>query len=385
MTAIKELFMLSPDIVFLNHGSFGACPRPVFEVYQEWQRRLEVQPVRFITRELPQYLQNARHALGQYVNVDKDDLVFVPNATFGVNVVARSIKLGPGDEVLATDHEYGACDNVWRFLSQKRGFQYRQQSIPLPVTSQAEIEELFWQGVTDHTKVIFISHITSPTALTLPIKAICRRAREMGILTLIDGAHALGQIDLDLMDIDPDFYTSNAHKWLCSPKGSAFLYTRRDMQSLIEPLVIGWGWGKNGDTFYGSDYLDSLQWLGTNDLSAYLSIPAAIQFLSENNWTCVRDRSHKLVGQALRRVCDMTGLAVPYPDNEGFYHQMAAIPVPPSIDLPSLKVRLYGEYRIEIPPTRWKDQQFLRISIQGYNDQSDIDILIEALHNLINS
>jgi isopenicillin-N epimerase len=220
MNNLRAFFQLDPDVVFLNHGSFGATPLPVFAVYQEWQRRLERQPVLFLGRELGDYLQAAREVFGRYVNSSAADLVFVPNATYGVNVVARSLDLGPGDEVLTTNHEYGACNNIWGFLSRKQGFSYVEQPIPLPVKSDEEIVEQFWRGVTPYTKVIFMSHITSPTAVTFPIAAICQRAREAGILTVIDGAHAPGQLPLDMAAIGADFYTGNAHKWLCSPKGA---------------------------------------------------------------------------------------------------------------------------------------------------------------------
>jgi isopenicillin-N epimerase len=380
---MKELFLLDPNVVFLNHGSFGACPRSVFEEYQLWQRRLEWQPVHFISQVLPRQLQTARQRLGQYLNVDKDDLVFVPNATFGVNVVARSLRLGPGDEVLATDHEYGACDHIWQFLSQKQGFEYRRQAVTVPVATPATIVEQFWQGVTSHTKAIFMSHITSPTALHLPATEICRRASEQGILTIIDGAHTLGQIPLDLAAIGADFYASNAHKWLCAPKGSAFLYTRPERQHLVEPLVVGWGWGDDRAATYGSDYLDYLQWLGTNDLAAYLAVPAAMSFQEEHDWPAVRQRCHALAGQALQRIGELTGLPPIYPDAAGLYHQMVVAPLPAIADLAALKARLVDEFAVEVPLIQWQGRQFIRISVQGYNDQEDIDRLLTALGQLL--
>jgi isopenicillin-N epimerase len=193
---IKDLFLLDPLVIFLNHGSFGACPRPVFESYQDWQRRLERQPVHFLGVELDDYLFKARQVLAEFFHTSVDDLVYVPNATFGVNIVAQSLDLNPGDEILSTDQEYGACDLTWKFVCQRSGAAYRQQPIALPVKSSQEIVHQLWQGVTPHTRVIFLSHITSPTALTLPVRLICERARAAGILTVIDGAHAPGQIDL---------------------------------------------------------------------------------------------------------------------------------------------------------------------------------------------
>ncbi|MCA9951553.1 MAG: aminotransferase class V-fold PLP-dependent enzyme, partial [Anaerolineales bacterium] len=351
--------------------------------YQAWQRRLEWQPVQFLINDLAGYLENARAALGQFINAVPGDIAYIPNATFGLNVVARSLDLGPGDAVLTTNHEYGACDNIWRFLSQKRGFQTVSQPIPLPVTSADTIVEQFWQAVTPQTKVIFVSHITSSTALTLPVEMLCKRARAAGILTIVDGSHALGQIPLDMTALDADFYFSNAHKWLCAPKGSAFLYARHDKQPLIEPLVVGWGWGANRTLTFGSDYLDYMQWLGTNDLSAYLSVPSAIQFQQDHEWTAVRQRCHQLLQQAQQRLCEITGLASIYPDEAGFYHQMASIPLPQIDDLLALKHSLLADYRIEVPLVTWNGRHFIRISVQAYNNQADIDHLINALQELL--
>ena len=379
MTNLKEKFLLDPNVVFLNHGSFGATPRPVFEAYHEWQRRLEWQPVQFLGTDLAQYLAEARAALAAYVKADPANLAYVPNATFGVNVVARSLPLGPGDEVLTTDHEYGACDNAWRFLSQERGFEYVVRSVEMPASTPTAIIDQLWQGVTPRTKVIFLSHITSPTALCLPVAEICARARAANILTVVDGAHALGQIPLDMATLGADFYTSNGHKWLCSPKGSAFLYAHPQAQHLLQPLVISWGWGPAKTFTFGSDFLDYLQWLGTDDVSAYLSVPAAIDFQAEHDWPTVRQACHALVRQALDRINALTGLPPMYPHDAGFYHQMGIAALPHQADLPAFKNALLQRHRIEIPCIQWRDRQFIRISIQGYNGQSDVDALLHAL------
>jgi isopenicillin-N epimerase len=382
MDNLKSLFLLDPTVVFLNHGSFGATPAPVMKVYQEWQRRLEWEPVQFIDQELPSFLYSARRDLGNLINASADDLVFVPNATFGINVVARSLSLGQGDQVLTTNHEYGACDNVWSFLSRKHGFDYVQQPVDLPLTTPEAIVETIWQGVTDQTRAIFISHITSSTAIRLPVEKICALAREKGILTIVDGAHALGQIPLDMKSLGADFYTGNGHKWLCSPKGSAFLFTRREKQHLIEPLIVGWGWGEERATTFGSDYLDFLQWLGTDDLSAYLSVPAAIKFQAEYDWLTVRQGCHEYVRQVVDRICHLTNLNTVYAD-DAYYHQMAIAPLPDMDNPRALQRRLYQEYRIEVPCVDWHGKPFIRISVQGYNSQSDIDKLLEALEKIL--
>ena len=382
MKTLRSQFLLDPNVIFLNHGSFGATPRPVFDVYQDWQHRLERQPVQFIANQLPEYLAVSRQALGKYIHAEPDNLVYIPNATYGLNIVARSLDLGKADEVLTTDHEYGACTHVWQFLSQKHGFQIVQQHIPLPIAAPEVVLEQFWQGVTAKTRVIYLSHITSTTAIHFPVEAICKRARKAGILTIIDGAHAPGQIPLDMQQIDADFYFGNAHKWLCSPKGAAFLYANPTKQHLIEPLIVSWGWGENRSHNFGSDFLDFLQILGTDDMSAYLSVPAAIEFQEQNGWMAVTTQCHKLAHQAMQRIAELTGLPSPYPDHS-HYVQMAIAPLPPIADLPAFKAHLYDQFRVEIPCTEWNGRQFIRVSVQGYNTQQDIDCLIKALRSML--
>jgi isopenicillin-N epimerase len=379
MDQLRAHFQLDPDIVFLNHGSFGATPRPVFAAYQEWQRRLERQPVRFFQHELLPLLHDARSALAAALHADPLDLVFVHNATVGVNTVARSLHLQPGDEILTTNHEYGACSNAWELVCRQTGARYMRQPIDLPATTPEAIVAQLWAGVTPHTRVIYLSHITSPTALTLPVAAICARARAEGILTVVDGAHAPGQIDLDLTALDADVYTGNLHKWLCAPKGAGFLWVRRDVQPRIEPLVVSWGYGPERSMFEDSDFVSALQWQGTGDYSAYLAVPAAIQFQAEHDWPAVRARCHDLLRNTLDRIAARTGLSPVYPHDAGFYHQMAFAPIPPQPDLPAFKQRLYDAYRIEIPGIAWQGRQAVRISVQGYNTEADLDVLVDAL------
>ena len=382
MPSIKENFLLDPDVIFLNHGSFGATPKPVFEAYQNWQLRLERQPVLFLGRELPVLLYESRAVLGEYLHADANDLVYIPNATHGVNIIAHSLQLKPGDEILTTDHEYGACDYTWDFVCGKTGAKYIHQHIPLPAHSKEEIVEQFWQGVTPRTKVIYMSQITSPTALRLPVKEICQRARQAGILTVIDAAHSLGQIPLDLQDLNADIVFGNAHKWLMTAKGSAFLYVRRNLQAQIEPLIVSWGYQATPSITTGSRFVDYLQWTGTKDPTAYLTIPDAIQFMIDHNWDNVRGQCHLLLHQAIERICDLTQLPPAYPLDSDFYSQLGIAPLPPS-DIVTLKSRLYDEYKIEIPLTEWRDRQFIRISVQGYNTQEDIDALVRALKILL--
>ena len=384
MNPFKELFLLDPSVVFLNHGSFGACPRPVFEAYQTWQRQLERQPVLFLGREFPQLGRQAREALAAFLETDAGNLVFIPNATFGVNAVARSLTLGAEDEILTTDQEYGACNYAWDFVSSKSGAKVIRRPIDLPKTKDAGIiVDQLWQGVTPRTKAIYLSHITSPTALRLPVERICARARQAGILTIIDGAHAPGQIPLNLEAIGADFYFGNLHKWALSPKGAAFLYARPKVQDLMEPLIVSWGYRATAEKTTGSTFLDYYLWTGTLDPAAYLSVPAAIRFMADYHWDQVRRRCHDLLRPAIRRICELVGLKPPYPLDSDLYGQMGVAPLPADTDLEALKARLYTDHNVEVPLTEWNGQKFVRISVQAYNTQKDLEVLCDGLKALL--
>lgn len=378
---LKQFFLLDPSIVFLNHGSFGATPRPVFDRYQEWQRILEFQPVEFLGRRCAALLADSRHALGEYLSVSPDDLVYVTNATTAINTVARALRLGPGDEVLATDHEYGAIDRTWRFLAARQGFKYINLPVQLPVTSVDDFVNHLFSGVTANTRVIAISHITSPTAITFPVQQVCARARQAGILTVIDGAHAPGHIPLNLSELGADFYAGNLHKWLSAPKGAAFLYAAPAAQSLIEPLTVSWGWQSENPG--PSAFVDMLEWQGTRDISAFLAVPAAIKFQMEHNWAEVRSACHEMVRQTQAAIANMTGLAPLHADSPCWYAQMGASPLPPKTDIDLLKNKLYDQYRIEVPLIRWNGQPLIRYSFQVYNTEEDMNALITALHRLL--
>ncbi len=378
METLRHLFLLNPSVHYLNHGSFGATPRPVFEAYQAWQLRLEEQPVQFFMRDLSDQLLFARQALADYVGTDTDNLVFVPNATHAANVVARSVRFNRGDEILTTDHEYGACLNAWEYTARQAGVAVVRHPLTIPAHEPEQLIDELWAGVSDRTRVIFLSHITSPTALTLPVREICRRARAAGILTAIDGAHAPGQIDLNLRGLDADFYFGNAHKWLCAPKGAAFLYVRPSVQEMVEPLVVGWGWTPSPGNDLGSQFLNRQQNLGTNDLSAYLSVPAAINFLREHDWSARRDECHRLLRNTLHTISDHFSQPHAY-TNDSWYVQMAVAPLPPVDDPRALHTSLIRDHLVEAPIVQWNGRTFVRISVQAYNSQEDLDALINAL------
>lgn len=374
---MREHFLIRPDVAFLNHGSFGACPRPVFERYQEWQRELEAEPVEFLGRRRPGLVRQSREVLGIYVNADPLDLVFVSSATVGVNIVARSLRLERGDEVLTTDHEYGACDRIWRFTARTTGIDYRRVPVAVPVTTAEEFIESFMSHVSPRTKVIFISHMTSPTALTFPIEEICRRAREMGIVTVIDGAHIPGQVDLDITALDADFYIGNLHKWLCAPKGAGFLYARRELQEMIDPLIVSWGW--EPDVMEESRFVDALSYGGTDDISPWLTVPSAIDFQRENDWSAVRASCNQIVRRARPLIAETLGATPLAPDEGEWFTQMSAFLLPKEIDGFALQRRLFDDHQVEIPVMPWNGRQTIRISIQAYNTWEDVERLLHGV------
>lgn len=386
---MRNLFHLDPDVHFLNHGSFGACPRPVFEAYQRWQRELERQPVEFLGRRIDALLAESRAELGAFLNAARDDLIYFPNPTTAVNMVARSLAtasprraegafLAAGDEVLTTDHEYGALDRTWDYVCELTGARYLHRPIPLPLPDPAAFVEHFWAGVTAATRIIFLSHITSPTALIFPVAEICRRARERGILTIVDGAHAPGQIPLDLAQVGADIYVGACHKWLCAPKGAAFLFARRELQPMLEPLVVSWGW--RSERPGPSPFVDWHEWQGTRDLSAYLAVAEAIRFQREHDWPQVQSACHALALETRERITALTGLPALCPPDA--FGQMFAAEMPPC-DIETLKARLYDEHGVEVPAIRWGGRVFLRVSFQAYNDRADADALLRGLEALL--
>lgn len=371
---LREQYLLDNDVVFLNHGSFGACPKTTFECYQAWQLELERQPVEFLGRRHDGLIKDALNILGDFVGTSGDNLGFVTNATEGLNTVARSLKLEAGDEVITTNHEYGALDLTWKFISRETGCTIKAMPLSEQFTDPADVVEAIWQGVTDKTKIIFLSHITSPTALILPVETICQQARDAGIISIIDGAHVPGHLALNLDELGADFYSGNCHKWLSAPKGSAFFYTRPEHHDMIDPLVISWGWD-------GDDLFTRTRWSGTRDIAAFLTVPDAIQFQHDNQWDAVYQSCHDLAIETMQRICDLTGLP-PLATSE-FFGQMAAIPLPDTVNTEQLKHDLYEQYRVEIPLVDHHGKKYVRVSIQAYNNRDDTDVLVKALSDLL--
>ena len=379
---MRDHFLLDPQLIFLNHGSFGACPREVLARHQQWQLEMERNPVEFLGRRSAALLGEARAALGAYLGARGEDLVFVPNATTGVNIVARSIALQPGDEVLATDHEYGACDATWQQACAAMGASYRRVTIPLPY-DPATFADRVMAEAGPRTRLIFASHITSTTALIFPVAELCARAQAAGITTLIDGAHAPGQIALDLGEVGADFYTGNCHKWMCAPKGAAFLHVRPQWQAGVQATVVSWGYvaGEGGhtgfDAYTGRSTLERrLQWQGTRDLAAFLSVPAAIAWQARHGWPAWNERCHAQACETLHRVLARNGLKPIAPD--AAYGQMVPIPVR-TADADALRHRLFEQHRIEVPVTRHGSHTFVRLSVQAYTTPADLAALEAAL------
>jgi isopenicillin-N epimerase len=377
---LKSLFLLNPEITYLGFGSFGACAKPVFTDYLKWQTELEFEPVQFITVNGPRYLKESREALGKYVGCEADDLVYVPNPSYGINIIAKSLKLNAGDEILSTNLEYGALDRTWNYYCKKAGAIYVRQHIELPLESKEKFIENFFKGLTGKTKAIFISQITSTTALILPVKEICELAKQKGLMTIVDGAHVPGHIPLDISTIKADIYTGACHKWMLTPKGCSFLYVKKEFQELFDPLVVGWGYEATFPS--SSKFLDYHQMQGTRDFSAYLTVPKAIDFLKEHDWEKVATSCRELVQKNALRFCELLGTRPLCPVTDEFLGQMLSIPIKP-LSPERLQRYLFQTYNIEIPIMRHEDKVYMRYSINGFNSQADLDRLFRALNEII--
>ena len=376
---MKNKFLLNPDIAYLNHGSFGACPKMIFDDYQNWQNELEKEPVQFIINKAPIALKKSKECLAKFINCNSSDFFFTANPTFAVNTIMRSLNLSAGDEILATNHEYGALEMMWRFYSKTQHIKYIRQQISVPIISKEKIVQEFWSGLTSKTKVIFINHMSSATALLFPVQEICDKARELGIITIIDGAHIPAHFPLDIKKLNPDYYTGALHKWMLTPKGSSFLYVKNQHQKALDPLVISWGYE---NTNAENQFLDYHEQQGTRDIAAFLTVPKALQFLQENNWAIHTDNCKKLVRDNYKKFCDLVGSQPICPVTEEFLGQMASIPVKTSDPL-KLKATLYEKYKIEIPAMVLNDVFYVRYSINAYNSQDDLDVLYDALTDII--
>lgn len=378
---MKSLFLLQNDITFLNFGSFGACPKEIFEAFIAWQYRLENEPVQFFTTHAGEFVNKSRNALANYIQCDSADLVFVPNPTWAINIIAKNLKLNSTDEILSTNLEYGAMDKTWKYYCQKLGANYVQQPITLPLVSKEVFLEEFWKGYSNKTKVVFISQITSSTGLILPVKEICEEAKRRGLVTIVDGAHVPGHIDLNLSELKADFYTGACHKWMMTPKGSSFLYVRKEFQDQLDPLIISWGFESANPS--DSRFFDYHQFNGTRDFSAYLTIPAALEFMGKYQWGQVSTQCKQLVLQMAPSLYDTLGTSPLAPLTSGFYGQMCSAEVKTSKP-EQLQRHLFEKYKIEIPVMRHREKCYIRYSVQGFNTSDELHYLMDSLKKIRN-
>jgi isopenicillin-N epimerase len=379
-SSIKKLFLLDTNVTYLNFGSFGACPKPIFEDYQNWQIQLEKEPVQFLTVKGIKFLKNSREALAAFIHCDADDLVFTPNPTHAINLIAKNLNLQAGDEILTTDLEYGAMDRTWEYYCNSKGAVYNRYNIELPLKNTADLVDGFIKKISKKTKAIFISHITSSTALILPVNEICEQAKKRGVLTIVDGAHVPGHIPLDLSKLQADIFTGACHKWMMAPKGCSFLYVKKEFQSGLDPLIISWGY-KNARPS-SSLYLDYHQLNGTRDFSAYLTIPKCIEFFERYEWVKHAERCRNLVKDNAQRFTELLKSKALAPLTDEFIGQMLSLPIN-TTEPETLQRDLYEAYKIEIPVMQHGDHTYLRFSIQAFNDQTDLDKLYNALKEII--
>lgn len=375
-------FLLRSDVVFLNHGSFGACPRLILDEQRRWIERLEAQPVLYF-RESVALLLHARNALANYIGAEGKDLVYVSNSTYGVNVTAHALSkiLSEGDEICTTDHEYGACDRAWEQYCVTKGVRYVRAEIPMPAPSPEEMVELIWQKVTPRTKVLFLSHITSPTGLRLPVEELCRRARAAGILSVIDGSHSPGHIPLDLSSLQADVYTANCHKWMCTPKGSAFLWVAPHLQRVIVPLVVSWGERipVAGDGPLNIEH----EFIGTRDYSPFLTVPYAIKLMEEQPWDKAQEYCRGLTKDVHDALAAIPGVRPVSTMGCDPLLQMATVILPTFVNVEHMKQWLYTERAIEVVVHQWLGVPILRCSVHLHTERRDIDTLVCAVDDYL--
>jgi len=386
----RRHWQLAPNTVFLNHGSFGACPTPILALQSKLRGELEAEPVQFLWRRYEERLDPARRALAKFVGAGSRDIVFLTNATAGVNAVVRSLKFKPGDELLTTSLDYNACRNVLVEVTARAGAKLVVANLPFPLESEDEIVEAILAAVTARTRLLLLDHVTSNSAVILPVRRIVRALESRGVDTLVDGAHAPGMLPLNLRELRPAYYTANLHKWVCAPKGAAFLYARQDRQEGLQPVVISHGNNRPRRGF--TPFQDRFDWAGTFDPSAWLCVPEAIRWLGTlvpGGWRELRRRNHELAVQARKILCERWEVSPPCPD--ALLGSMATIPLPARFQhrrgrgkIDAEQLALYDKFGIEVPLCRFGEpaRRWLRISAQLYNSPADYEYLAAALERL---
>jgi isopenicillin-N epimerase len=387
---LRARWTLDPAVKYLNHGSFGATPRDVLTVQSELRARLERNPMQFFVAEWDGLHDAAREALGAFLGARGDDLAVVPNATAGVNAAVRAFALAPGDELLVTNHEYNACANILRDAAHRAGASLVVAEVPFPLSDPGQIAAAILAKVTPRTRLALVDHVTSQTALVFPIESIVRALRERGVETIVDGAHAPGMLALDLDAIGAAYYTGNLHKWVCAPKGAAFLHVRRDLHPRTRPLSISHG--ANATRVDRSRFRLEWDWTGTCDPTAFLAVPEAIRWMGAllpGGWEAVRQRNRALALQARTLLCASFGASPPAP--ESMIGSMAAVPLPAELVgadpsaatgwFDPVQQTLRSEFGIEVPVIAWPDSttRWVRVSAQVYNEVEEYEGLVEAL------
>ena len=373
---MRDAWQLDDSTHFLNHGSFGATPRVVLEQQTELRRRLEAEPVRFMVRELEPLFDHARSRLAEFIGARAEDLVFVTNATTGVNAVLRSLDFQPGDEFVTTNHGYNACTNALRYVAERTGAKVVIASVPFPVESSRAIEEAVLAAVSPRTKLVLLDQITSPTALVFPIASLVRELEGRGIQVLVDAAHAPGQVPLSLDATGASFTTGNLHKWVCAPKGCAFLHVRSDLQAKIRPAVISHG--ANSKRTDRSRFQLEFDWVGTQDPTPYLCVPEALDFMSSllpGGWPALMEANHRAAIEGRAQLLEVVPQPLPCPPE--LLGAMASVVVP--FDPGD---RLFQEYRIEVPVIPFAAKTLVRISMQQHVRPGDVPALGSALRQL---
>lgn len=386
-STFQQLWLLDSSVTFLNHGSFGACPKAVLEAQQRLREQLEHEPLRFFGREWEKLLDDARRKLAGFVGADAEDLVFVPNATTGVNSVLRSLVFQAEDEILTTNHEYNACRNALDFIASRTGARVVVAKIPFPLESSEQILEAVIERVSRKTRLALLDHVTSQTGLIFPIQQLVKQLQQRGVDTLVDGAHAPGMLPLNLSEIGATYYTGNCHKWLCAPKGAAFLYVQRHKQLEIRPLTISHG--ANSPRTDKSRFQLEFDWMGTDDPTAYMCVPEAIAFMGSllpGGWNELRQRNHQLALQARQLLCEALNVSMPCPDE--MIGSMAVVPMPEVLEsrnFMSLHDELFDRFGIQVQVVPWQEQPNLlvRVSAQIYNTREQYEYLGKGLRTLL--
>lgn len=370
-----SLWSLRPGAVYLNHGSFGPPPQPVRAARSRWQAALDEQPMDFFTRLYEPAWFDARNRLARFVGASPANLIFVDNATVGMNLVADSFPLSAGDEVLLTDHEYGAVRRTWSRACERSGATMREIELPLRFVEEAAVVQSIVEALTLRTRLLVASHITSPTAVTLPVAAICQALRDRGVAVCIDGPHAVAQLPLDLERLGCDFYAASCHKWLSAPFGSGFLWVSPRQQASIQPGVMSWGrlLPRRPET-----WSDEFIWSGTHDPSPWLATPAAIDMLETIGLERFRAQTHALARLARQTLTELFDTEPIVADDPRWYTSMAHVPLPRGTH-DDLQQALWREHGIEAPVVHWKDRWFIRVSCHLYNEPEHIDRLAAAL------